>query len=78
LSLAVATWISPKPTLEKETKTMTQKDLPTAMAAIGEAAQKMCDTLASSFKKAALDPNEAARLRELASKLKAIKDRIVS
>jgi hypothetical protein len=57
---------------------MTQKDLPTAMAAIGEAAQKMCDTLASSFKKAALDPNEVARLRELASKLKAIKDRIVS
>ena len=57
---------------------MTQKDLPTAMAAFGEAAQKMCDTLVSSFKKAELDFNGAARLRELASKLKASRDHNVS
>jgi hypothetical protein len=57
---------------------MTQKDLPTAMAALGKAAQNMCDTLVSSFRKAEMDPNEAARLRDLASKLKAIKDRNVT
>ena len=53
----------------------TEPDLKEALAAIARIVQKASDTIVDAFKEAQLDPEKAAQIRDIATRLQDIRDR---
>ena len=53
----------------------TEPNLKEALAAITRMAQKASDSIVEAFKKAQLDPEKAAQIKDIATRLQAIRDR---
>lgn len=53
----------------------TEPDLKEALAAITRIFQKASDTIVDAFKEAQLDPEKAAQIKDIATRLQAIRDR---
>jgi predicted Zn-dependent peptidase len=53
----------------------TESDLKQALAAITRIVQKASDTIVDAFKEAQLDPEKAAQIKDIATRLQDIRDR---
>lgn len=55
--------------------TPTNRDLSQALASVANACQAACNAIVASFKAAQLDPIQAAKIKDLAMRLQAARDR---
>ena len=55
--------------------TKADRDLPQALASMASAGQAACNAIAESFKAAQLNPLQAAKIKDLAMRLQAARDR---